>query len=79
MRKRDIVLIQDANTCRGNLRLAEVIEADPGKDGKVRDVVLRYKPQNQERNYQGQSDINIKRSVHKLVVILPAEERNCDA
>ena len=73
--KRDIVLIQDANARRGNWRLAEVLEADPGKDGKVRDVILRYKSQNHGKEYQGQPDIKLKRSVHKLVVIIPAEDR----
>ena len=72
----DIVLIQDANTFRGNWRLGEVVEANPGKDGRVRDVVLRYKSQNKTKVYVGQPDILIKRSVHKLVVILPVEERN---
>ena len=68
-------MIQDANARRGNWRLAEVLEADPGKDGKVRYVILRYKSQNHGKEYQGQPDIKLKRSVHKLVVIIPAEDR----
>ena len=71
----DIVLIQDVNTFRGNWRLAEVVEANPGKDGKVRDVLLRYKSQNQTKLYCGQPDILLKRSIHRLVVLLPVEER----
>ena len=71
----DIVLVQDRDRYRGNWRLAEVVEANPGKDGRVRDVVIRYKSQNNKRFYEGQPDILLKRSVHKLVVIVPAEER----
>ena len=55
--------------------MAEVIEAVPGKDNKVRDVLLRYKAQHKGKEYKGQPDIQLKRSVHKLVVILPVEER----
>lgn len=75
VKAKDVVLVQDSNTYRGNWRLAEVVEAVPGKDEKVRDVLLRYKAQSKGKGYQGQPDIQLKRSVHKLVVIIPVEER----
>ena len=39
--KGDIVLLEDSNSIRGSWRLAEVEEAVPGKDGKVRDVTIK--------------------------------------
>lgn len=41
----DVVLIQDSNAIRGHWKLAQVTKAEPGKDGNVRDVELRYKVQ----------------------------------
>ena len=72
----DIVLVQDAKSLRGQWKLAEVAEADPSTAGKVRNVVLRYKNQDSQKLYTGSKDILINRSVHRLVVILPIEERN---
>ena len=71
----DIVLVQDSNTLRGQWKLAEVCEAERSKDGKVRDVVLRYKRNNGKSDYTGTKDTKIKRSVHRLVIIVPVEER----
>ena len=74
--KGDIVLVQDAKSFRGQWKMAEVHSAECSKDGKVRDVVLRYKNQNGKRSYTGSKDLYLNRSVHRLVVILPIEERN---
>ena len=71
----DIVLVQDSNAVRGQWKLAEVIEAVPGKDKLVRDVTLRYKAQGPGGQYNGCRDETIKRSVHRLVVLLPKEEQ----
>ena len=71
----DIVLVQDSNTLRGMWKLAQVVEADAGRDGNVRDVVIRYKVQKPGKVYAGQSDVIVKRSVHQLVVLLPVEEQ----
>ena len=71
----DIVLVQDSSSLRGQWKLAQVITADPGKDGKVRDVTLRYKNQSPGASYSGQQDTLIKRSIHKLVILLPLEEQ----
>ncbi|XP_033730738.1 uncharacterized protein LOC117320185 [Pecten maximus] len=72
----DIVLVQDSNAVRGQWKLAQVCEATPGKDGKVRDVELRYKSQDPGKGYCGTTDSIIRRSVHRLVLILPVEEQS---
>ncbi|XP_068223879.1 uncharacterized protein [Palaemon carinicauda] len=71
----DLVLFQDSNVVRGNWKLAEVLLADKGKDKKVRNVTLRYKPIKSGITYKGERDVIVKRSAHRIVVILPIEER----
>ena len=39
----NVVLIQDSNQVRGNLKLGKVSEVYPGKDDKVRKVEVQYK------------------------------------
>ena len=75
LRNGDIVLVQDAKSLRGQWKLAEVHSAEPGKDGKVRNVELRCKYQDGQQMYKGWNDAFINRSVHRLVLILPKEER----
>ena len=71
----DIVMVQDSNIARGQWKLAQVCEANPGKDGKVRDVQIRYKALEANNTYHGCDDTRIRRSVHRLVVFLPVEEQ----
>ena len=71
----DIVLVPDSASICNNWKLAEICKADPGSDGKVRDVELRYKNQDSKCGYKGVNDTRIKRSVHRLVLIIPSEER----
>ena len=66
----DIVLIQDANAIRGQWKLAQVHDIDSSRDGKVRDVTLRYKLQKSGIGYKGQADMYLKRSVHRLIILL---------
>ena len=77
LRPGDIVLVPDSSAFRGQWKMAEVLEAEPGRDGKVRDVTLRYKILRQQSSnanqYSGQQDKIIKRSIHRLVLILEAE------
>ena len=70
----DIVLVKDSNAIRGQWRLAQVIAVESSRDGKVRDVTLRYKLQKPGKLYIGLDDICIKMSVHRLIVLLPVEE-----
>ena len=55
--------------------MGQVVDVEIGRDNKVRDVNIRYKIQKPEKQYKGQCDTIIKRSVHKLVVLLPTEEQ----
>ena len=68
-------MVQDSNIVRGQWKLAQVCEANPGKDGKVRDVQIRYKALEANNTYHGCDDTRIRRSVHRLVFILPVEEQ----
>ena len=61
LRVGDIVLVPDSKSLRGNWKPAEVSRADPGSDGKVRDVELRYKIQDDSEKYTGVNDTKIKR------------------
>lgn len=73
----DVVLIQDSNAIRGHGKLAQVTEDKSGKDDNVRDVELRYKVQESESTDNGQVDSRRHTciSVHRIVIILPANER----
>ena len=63
---------------RGVWKPAQIEEAVKGKDGKVRDVVVRLKNLDVTRTYKGKPDMLLKRSVHRLVLILPVEEQRKD-
>ncbi len=74
----DVVVVQPEKPklFKGNWRLAQVCKTDPGRDGKVRSVTLRYKRQGDNyKQYKGVEDTEIQRSVHRLVMILPVEEQ----
>ncbi|XP_063603426.1 uncharacterized protein LOC134779294 [Penaeus indicus] len=71
----DVVLVQDSNIVRGTWKLAQVIRADPGRDGIVREVDLRYKIIKDGKGYYGEADKIMCRSVHRLVMLLPIEEQ----
>ena len=72
---RDIVIFQDSNILKANWKLGEIIIANKGKDNKVRNVSIRYKPKKDGPHYKGQKDVIVSRSAHRVVVILPVEER----
>lgn len=76
MERSDLVLVQDTNMIRGKWKLAQVTETEPGKDGKVRDVTVQYKNIDPGAKYVGCTGTLVRRSVHRLVVILPIEECN---
>ena len=74
----DVVLITDSNSLKGTYNLALVCETHPGKDGKIRTVTLSYKNYKvgeTTKIYKGAKDIKIRRSVQRLVLILPIEEQ----
>ena len=68
--------MKDTNTLKGNWKIAEVISVDMGRDKLVRTVKLGYKVCKPGVTYTGQKDKVMDRSVHRLVVLVPAEERN---
>ena len=69
------MIFQDSNLIKNCWKLGEIVIAESGKDGKVRNVSIRYKPRKEGAGYKGLKDIVITRSAHKIVVILPVEER----
>lgn len=71
----DLVLVQDSNALRGVWKLATVTEAQAGRDGLVRDVTVRYKHLKAGSKYSGSADVHVKRSVHRIAVILPIEDQ----
>lgn len=74
LREGDVVLVQDSDLIRGNLKLAQVERAKPGRNGKVRDVVLRYKISNHGSMCEGKDRL-VNRAAHRLVLLLPVEEQ----
>ena len=70
-----LLLFNQIKNFRGHWKLAQVCRADKSRDGKVRSVTLRYKQQGKDNTYKGVVDTEIKRSVHRLVLILPVEEQ----
>jgi hypothetical protein len=58
----DVVLLQDSNNIRGQWKLAQIVEATPGMDGKVRDV------KNQIQEYRRWTSLSwIPRLNHELI------------
>ena len=72
----DIVLVKDSNIVRGQWKLAQVCEIITSRDGKIRDVSVRYKNQGPGAEYKGAQDTVIRRSAHRLVLLLPVEEQS---
>lgn len=70
----DIVMLQDEDAMEGEWKSARVKAVKPSRDCKIRDVIVRYKIPRPEQVYEGQNDICISISVHKLVVILTVEK-----
>ena len=60
---RDIVVIQDSNSIRGEWRKAIVTKADASIDGKVRRVTPEY--------VSGSTRVSIERSVQRIIVLVP--------
>lgn len=75
VQKDDVVLIQDSNVIRGEWKMGVVTETHPGDDGKVRRVTVSYKNIHDENSYGGIRYTRIERPVQRLIVLIPAEER----
>ena len=73
MKVDDIVMIKDSNAVRGKWKLGKVSQVSPGSDGKVRNVKVQYKVQNEDPN-KANKYTTIDRSVNRLIVIVPSDE-----
>ena len=73
MRVGDIVIVQDQNALRGDWRLAKVSKVRESDDGCVRNCELQYKQISPLGDY-GNGYTTIKRSVQRIVVIVPVED-----
>ena len=72
----DVVLVTDSNQLRGSYNLARVTETHVGKDSRVRSVTLvykQYKIGESVRAYKGARDVSIKRSVQRLILLVPVK------
>ena len=61
----DVVAIQDSNVIRGEWKLGVIENIIDSKDGRVRNVEVRYKI--------GTTNVKVKRPVQRLIVIVPVE------
>ena len=75
----DVVLVADSNVHRGEYRLAEVVEVFSGTDNKVRQATVSYKNYRageKLHEYKGAKPTIVKRSVQRLALLIPVEERS---
>jgi hypothetical protein len=73
----DAVLVAVKNAVRGDYRLGLVKQVFPDKSGKIRRVTLSYKNfkvGETVHQYNGSNDSIVSRSVHRLALLVPAEE-----
>ena len=61
----DVVMIQDSNVVRGEWKLGIIVDILKSKDGRVRNVEVRYK--------NGTTDVKVRRAVQQFIVIVPAD------
>ena len=74
----DVVLVRDNVNIsfKGKYRLTHVVEIFPGADGVVRKVRLAlkgFKVGDTIHEYKGPPDINIERSVQRLILLVPVD------
>ena len=77
----DIVLVADNNALRGEYRLARVREVHPGSDGCVRSALVEYKrfrTREAANEYKGASYTSVRRSIQRLVLLVPVDSANQD-
>ncbi|CAC5401371.1 unnamed protein product [Mytilus coruscus] len=65
----------DNNSFRSNWKLGQIVETKSSRDGVTRDVPVRYKNIGPGTKYTGTQDLLIRRSAHRIVVLLPVEEQ----
>ena len=70
------MIVADKNTLRGDYRLALVQDVFPGKDGKVRKVIVKYKSYRigeKVHEYRGARDTVVSRAVQRLALLVPVD------
>ena len=72
LRVDDVVMICESSPLKAKYRLAIVETVHTSDDGSVRSATVRYSVVNGERS----TNIRVKRSVQRLVLILPVEEQD---
>ena len=72
----DIVVVMDDNSPRNSWRIARVEKLYPDDDGLVRKVRIKIADRNLDRNGRPVGPpVSLCRPVHKLILLLPHEER----
>ena len=73
---KDIVLLQEEDSFRGQWRLGEVLTVFPDRRGNVRNVSVLVKPKQEGfGTYKASQGHTVSRHVSKLIVLVPAEDR----
>ena len=71
------IKILDQNTLKGEYRLGLIRDIHPSKDGRIRTVSVGYKNfkvGEKMHEYKGQEHTVVKRSVQRLVLLVPVKE-----
>lgn len=77
LKKGDVVLVLDSDQFKGKYKLALVTETHISKDGKIRTATVSYKnfrTGEQVHEYKGLSHTSVRRSCHRLVLLVPVDE-----
>jgi hypothetical protein len=69
----DIVLVKEASLVQKSYMLARVKEVKAGEDGHIRRVILEYKNVDSHTDLKKAKFKETERSIHSLVVIVPAD------
>ena len=72
LRVNDVVMIHESSPIKAKYKLAVVETVHTSDDGLVRSATVRYAVVNGERS----TNIRVKRSIQRLVLILPVEEQD---
>ena len=76
MRKGDVLALLDAKHPRGTWKLARVTEVFAAADGVVRSAEIKIVHVNDDKA-KGVTTSTLQRPVHKMVLLIPAEQSLC--
>ena len=69
-------MIKDSNLFKGHWKLGLVEKAIAGGDGRVRNVIVKYKVLQSGPTYTGARYMSLARAVQNLVLLLPVDEQS---